>query len=368
MSSLGQILLLSLAALVVTVGIAWAWIWWVRRLYHPGPDATRPLRAVCADGWQIAVYHRAPATRRYLEPVILGHGLAANRYNFDLAAPVSLSGYLADLGFECFVLDWRGTGGSRHPPPGRRAMTQTFDEHVQQDAPAVLDLALRETGAARAFWIGHSLGGLAGYGVAQGPEAHRLAGLVTLGSPVSFRADRLLRWLMRLGLLLSWPRGFRHDIAAAMFAPLAGRLSLTVADRLGNTREMEPRLQRQLLAHQIAPIGGPMLRQLSDWMQTGTFRSVDRSRDYREGLAQVTVPVLCIAGSVDRMAPPDSVAAAYERLGSQDKTLVVFGSGSGHAAEYGHADLVFGRSAPREVYRVLSGWLEARATRRMPAS
>lgn len=359
--------LMLVAALVATVVLVWAWVWSVRRFYNPGPDPTRPLRAVCADGWSLAVYHRAPAVRRFEEPILLGHGLAANRYNFDLA-PMSLSSHLADLGFECFVVDWRGTGGSRRPPPGRAPMSQTFDEHVDQDAPALLDLALRETGARRAFWVGHSLGGLVGYAVAQGPEGHRIAGLVTLGSPAALSADRVLRWLLRLGLLLSWPRGLRHDVLAAIFAPMAGRFTLAVAERLGNIREMDPRLQRQLLAHQIAPIGRPMLRQLADWIDSGSFRSIDRKRNYRDGLAQVTVPVLCVGGSVDRMAPPESVVAGYERLGSQDKTLVMFGGESGHAAEYGHADLVFGRSAPAEVYPVVSGWLESRATRTMPAS
>jgi len=361
---------LVLWALVWALGLAVAfsaWVWLVRRLTRPGPDATKHLEARCADGWSLAVYHRPAPSRRFAEPVVLCHGLAANRYNFDLDPPYSLSAYLAEAGFECFVLEWRGTGGSQRPPPGRAPMAYTVDDHVDQDGPAVLDLALAEAGAPRAFWVGHSLGGLVGYAIAQGPEAARLAGLVTLGSPVALDPPPLVRRLLRLGLFLSRPRAFRQRTLSAAIAPLAGRLYVGAADLLANTREIDPHVQRQLLAHQIASIGRPMLLQLADWVETGTFRSFDQKRDYREGLAQVTLPVLCAAGSNDRMAPPASVLAAYERLGSTDKTAVVFGPDAGHAAAYGHADLTFGRCAPAEVYPVVASWLEARATRIMPA-
>jgi pimeloyl-ACP methyl ester carboxylesterase len=345
-----------------------AWVWVTRWLTRPGPDGSRHLRARCADGWSLAVYHRPAANRRFAEPVLLCHGLAANRYNFDLDPPYSLSAFLADAGFECFVLEWRGTGGSRRHPPGRTPMAYTVDDHVDQDGPAALELALAESGAPRAFWVGNSLGGLVGYGVAQGPHADKLAGLVTIGSPVPLDPDRFARRLLQIGLLLSVPWAFRQEVLSAAFAPLAGRVHVAASDVLANIREIEPRLQRQLLAHQIASIGRRMLLQLADWVQTGSFRSFDRRRDYRAGLANVRTPVLCAAGSADRMAPPPSVLAAFDRLGSTDKTVVVFGTEAGYAAEYGHADLAFGRCAPAEVYPAVGAWLEARATRILPAA
>lgn len=363
--------LVSLAWLLVGVAVAGAafvgWVWAIRRLTRPGPDGSRHLRARCVDGWSLAVYHRAAAPRRFVEPVVLCHGLAANRYNFDLDPPYSLSAFLADAGFECFVLEWRGTGGSRPQPAGRKPMQYTVDDHIDQDGPTAIDLALAETGAPRAFWVGHSLGGLVGYAVAQGWRADALAGLVTIGSPVALDPGPFVRRLLGLGLLLSHPWAFRHELLSAAFAPLAGRLHVAAADVLANTREIEPHVQRQLLAHQIASIGRPMLLQLADWVRTGSFRSFDRRRDYRAGLAKVRAPVLCTAGSADRMAPPASVLAAFDELGSTDKTAVVFGSEAGHAAEYGHADLTFGRCAPAEVYPTISAWLEARATRIIPA-
>lgn len=359
-----------LTALLAVLALALAflaWVWLARILTRPGPDPCRRLTARCADGWALAVYHRAAPTRRFVEPVVLCHGLAANRYNFDLDPPYSLSAYLAEAGFECFVVEWRGTGGSRRPPPGRRAMSPSFDEHVDQDGPAAVALALQESAAPRAFWVGHSLGGLAGYGFAQGPGGALLAGLVTMGSPVALQAGPFVRRMTRFGLALSLPWVLRHEHLCAAIAPLAGRLHVSVADFLANTREIEPHVLRQLLAHQIASIGRPMLLQLADWVETGSFRSLDHTRDYRAGLAKITTPVLCLAGAADRVAPPEAVLPALERLGSTDKSGIVLGPDGGHAAAYGHADLTFGRCAPAEVYPIVAAWLEARAARIIPA-
>lgn len=354
-------LLVVLVALLGGGAAFGVWVWYARVRTRPGPDATRHLRARCADGWSLAVYHRAPATRRFVEPVVLCHGLAANRFNFDLDPPYSLSAHLADAGFECFVIEWRGTGGSRRQPP-RAPRWYTVDDHIDQDGPAALALALAETGAPRAFWVGHSLGGLVGYAVAQGPHAAQLAGLVTIGSPVSLQPPRFVRRLLQVGVVLSHPWSFRQELLSSAFAPLAGRLHVAAADVLANTREIEPHLQRQLLAHQVASIGRGVLLQFADWAESGHFRSVDRQRDFRAGLAKVQVPVLCIAGSADLMAPAVSVLPAVDLLGSTDKTALVFGAQHGHGADYGHADLVFGRCAPTEVYPAVTAWLEARAT------
>src|SRR5690606_36079229 len=94
-------------------------------------------RVRCADGWELTVFHRAPAVRRFEEPVLLVHGLAANHYTFDFDPPYSLAHVLADAGFECFSVDLRGTGRSRRPPRGLRAQW-TVDDHVTLDAPALI--------------------------------------------------------------------------------------------------------------------------------------------------------------------------------------------------------------------------------------
>ena len=63
------------------------------------------------DGAAIALgrYHAREA-RRYAEPVILCHGLGANRFHMDFDEHYSLARYLARAGFETWVLELRGRG------------------------------------------------------------------------------------------------------------------------------------------------------------------------------------------------------------------------------------------------------------------
>ncbi|MBI2893655.1 MAG: alpha/beta fold hydrolase [Deltaproteobacteria bacterium] len=351
---------LALAAVVAATLAVWRWL--VRRTYRLGRPRPERTMVRCADGWEIAVYRRPAGRRRWVQPVVLCHGLASNRRNFDFEPPYSVSHFLADAGFDCFVVEWRGTRGSRRPPAGRNGAAFCVDDHIDQDGPALLGHALAETGASSAFWIGHSMGGLVGYGVAQGPGAALLDGLVTLGSPVSFERTWLMRTAMGAGALLAAPYAFRYELVATILAPFVGWVRLPFSDVIANTRHIAPSVQRQLVVTLLSAMGRKTLLQFRDWVTTGTFRSFDGERDYREGLGTITTPILCAGGSCDRLAPPPSVTLAHELAGSSDKSLVIFGRERGDGEDYGHGDLVFGRGAPTEVYPVIRAWLEERAT------
>ena len=67
------------------------WVLAVRRYYRLRGPAPQLLRVRCEDGWALAVYARPAARRRYREPVLLCHGLAANRFTFDFEPPYSVA-------------------------------------------------------------------------------------------------------------------------------------------------------------------------------------------------------------------------------------------------------------------------------------
>jgi pimeloyl-ACP methyl ester carboxylesterase len=362
------VLLAALALLVAAGLLLAAWMIAVSRVYRlarPGP-LPLPLRA--PDGWGLVLYYRAPATRRFEEPVLLCHGLAANHRNLDFEPPYSVAAYLAEAGFECFSVEWRGTGASRRPPRGVLGTNYTIDDHIHLDAPAFLEAALGRTGARRAFWVGHSLGGLIGYAVAQGPHADKLAGLVTSGSPAFFRYPWYMRHVVQLAKMLSWPFGLRQRWFSIATAPFLGRVTLPLTDVVVNPKHIAPRLQRKIYAQVITSVGRKVVLQFEDWLSENAFRSYDKSIDYRAGLARVKTPVLITGGASDRLAPPEAVRDAFRACGSLDKTLLLFGTENGDRLDYGHGDLIFGEGAPREVYPRIRAWLEARATRIQPST
>ncbi|MBZ4421210.1 alpha/beta fold hydrolase [Myxococcus sp. RHSTA-1-4] len=338
------------------------WVAAVRRWYRPRTDLPQALRARCEDGWELTIHARRAPVRRFEEPVLLCHGLAANRFTFDFEPPYSVAHYLADAGFDCYSVEWRGTGHSRMPPRGRRYTDFTIDDHILQDGPALLELALKETGAKRTFWLGHSLGGLVGYGVAQGPHGDKLAGLLTLGAPVHFRSGPFLRTLISLGVRAAWPARLRQEWMSASLAPFLGYVTLPLSDLVVNPEHIPPRIQRQVYANMMSSMSRKVLLQFQDWIEHDVFRSFDRATDWRAGIPRLQLPLLIMGGSSDQLATAENVEAQFALATAKDRTLHIFGKDRGDKMDYGHGDLVFGTGAPMEVYPLIREWLERHAT------
>ncbi|MGO9831145.1 MAG: alpha/beta fold hydrolase [Myxococcaceae bacterium] len=349
-------------AVFLALGLALAlYLRAVRYAYRLQGEPPRRRWAKTPDGWEIAVFERAPAVRRFREPVLLCHGLATNHLNVDFEPPYSLARAFADAGFCVYSVDWRGAGDSR-PPRGRGRFNFDADDLIYNDAPAVMDLLLRECGAEELFWVGHSLGGLVGYAVLGGVQGARIRGLCALGAPVYFHYPRWLARTLRACTWLGWPVAFRQRLLSQACAPFMGRLTLPLSDVLLNPQAVSPWVLRRIHANLIDSMGYRLLRQLDDWTRHDRFCSRDGTTDYRARLADVRRPVLVVGGTRDGLAPPTAISAQAALLGSADKTVMLFGRENGDALDYGHGDLLFGQGAPSEVYPRLVAWVAERAT------
>lgn len=348
-----------LLGVLAALGLGASWLALARRRLHLRTEADAIHFVRAADGWRLALWRLRPRGEAKAVPVILCHGLWANRFNMDFGPGLSLARHLAEAGFDVFVLELRGSGFSRDPgpggPTGRATRDYGFDTHVTLDAPAALAEVRRLTGADRVFWVGHSMGGMLGYVLAGGPEGAALAGLVAVGSPVSF-GDRggLARRAARLLGPLAW---LRTRPIQALLAPLSGWVSPPGGRLVVNPRNMDGPVIRRALFNLVGELSRGHAAQFGGWIRTGRFESRDGKVDYLARLSAATVPALLLAGAADALAPPPSVEAAYERLGSADKTFEVLGRETGCDVDYGHGDLLLGRAAPAEVYPRITGWL-----------
>ncbi len=355
-------LLRGLGILAAGAALLALWASGVRFYYRLRRPPPKLLWQRCSDGWQLGVHYRPAARRRFAEPVLLCHGLAANHVNFDFDPPFSLAHALAEQGFDCFTVDWRGSGASRRSPGRLPWANYTVDDHIHKDAPALLELALQTTRSSQAFWVGHSLGGLIGLGAIQGDAGARLRGLVSIGAPVFFNYTRGIQRAVRFALAAAWPYRFRQELLSAAFAPFLGRFVLPFSDVVLYPQHVPPKVQKKLYARMITSVARGVLAQLDEWILHNAFRSLDLRVDYRAGIPGIHQPLLFIAGSRDRLTPPLVVRGAFELAQSPDKTLKIFGRDHGDTREYGHGDLIFGECAPREVFPFIAGWLASRAT------
>ena len=336
-----------LLALALLLFLAVAHIAFWSRWYRVLPQQDELLFAPTRDGWNIALARRKPRAAPRTPPVLLCHGLAANRGNMDFGIDrYSISLYLAQSGFDCFALELRGHGASR---PARKDAPRrwSFDTYLEQDIPAALD----RIGSEKVIWVGHSQGALLGLAAAVAyPE--RISAVVAMAPPTHFAAQTALRELLRYSFFATG----RHRWLVRGVAPIAGYFHPPFAQFALNTRNVDPLLYRQLMANVVEDISPGVLQQFLKWARADLFVSEDGSVDYRGGLAGARQPALFVAGAVDLLAPPASVRAGYDLWGGP-KELWIAGREAGLSADYGHSDLIFGLRALEEIFPHLRDWL-----------
>lgn len=342
---------------LVLAGLAWLWAWATRQRLALHSREEERLWATTRDGWSLPLYHFPPPPdapeRRH--PVILCHGLQANRFNLDFLPDRSLARAVAAAGFHAFVVELRGSGEASAPPGTPHG---GFDAHLQEDLPAILDAVCERTGAATCLWVGHSMGGMLAYAASGRPEGERLAGFVAVGSPGTFAgAGPRLRRLASLGRFFS--RGVRLRRLLRALAPLAGWLGPWPATAAVNARNIEGWAIRRIVYNLLDDLHGDLLQGFSSWILEGRFGSRDGSEDYLEGMRRARTPALLLAGAGDRLVPPPAVQAAAQALGERAE-LRVLGRATGYSADYGHGDLLLGPRAPEEVYPQIVAWLVER--------
>ena len=355
-------MLIWVAVLVALVVLAFAHVsfWGWRYRVRPQQDELRFART--QDGWEVALARRKPRGAPRLPPVLLCHGLAANRANLDFGIDrYSVSLFLAQAGFDCFALELRGHGASRR---ARKDAPRrwSFDTYLREDIPAALEEIRAATGQDRVLWVGHSQGALLGLAAAVA-HADRIAGVVAMAPPTHFAAQNELRRLLRYSFLATG----RHRWLVRGASPLAGYLHPSFAQFALNTRNVDPRISRQLMVNVVEDISPGVLAQFLKWARTDVFVSEDGKVDYRSGLAGARAPALFIAGAQDLLAPPGSVRAGHDLWGGE-KELWVAGKEAGLSADYGHSDLIFGLQAQEEIFPRVRDWLLQRSAVSEPAA
>lgn len=354
-----------LAVVVITVAF-WAahlafWSWYYTR--HRTPDERHYVTT--DDQWRLALARIRPraAGPAQGDPVICFPGLACNGRLFDLDDDHSLAQHLAGLGFDVWLVDPRGTGHSERPSWLRRGWGFGFGEYALQDAPAAIRHVVRVTGRDRVLWVGHSMGGLVGYQVALHAVGDHLAGIVSIGSPADFSSHRAgLGWLHTQVLdrfLRGWPVVRLGRLCTAI-APLAGWWRGWPETLFTVARNTPVSVLRHFLVEVVEDVPRKLLDQFADHIVRDLGFDGRPASATHTALAQAQVPVLAIAGSRDRVAPPSSVVAAVTLMGCEDATECVVGNTD--TTDFGHLDLLVGRAAPQVIYPQVGDWLLAHRT------
>jgi len=348
-------LALALAALLCASGCAMASLY--REPLSPGAEL---VRARTEDGWEISLIHYKPVGEPRGLPVLLCHGISANGRNMDLDATHSLARFFAAHGRESFAIDLRGGGASDMPDPAKgRGYLYSIDTFATFDIPVAIGKIRAMTGAPKVDYVGHSMGGLIGYiYLARGGDL--INSFVVLGSPVRFAwgedLERRLKWAS--DVLQHHLDFVDTHLLVDMTTPLHGALHTIADDVLYNPENMAVATWKKFMATGVSTISGGVLRQFALWLEKDAMLSADGETDYLEALRRVTVPILVVAGKVDRLGPAPAVKPGYEAMGGP-KRFFIAGEENGFSHDYAHMDLVIGERAAQELWPRLLAFVEA---------
>jgi predicted alpha/beta hydrolase len=223
---------------------------------------------------------RVPAAGVRRGAVVCLHAMMTDGRYFGARRGGSFAAELAASGLDVYVADFRGHGHSVPPHAGEDDWS--FDDLVELDLPAILQLAAEASGLAPAQLtiIGHSLGGLVasaalGIGKIPAPKCLVLAATsVWLGETVPRRA------------IMAAYRGV---------TTLFGRAPIR-ALRAGTADE-----------------SASYVGQLTSWSMQGRWTSL-RGVDYMVALETITAPTFAFAGAGDWMCKPSDADAIARRI------------------------------------------------------
>lgn len=280
--------------------------------------------------------------------VILVHGLAQNRYTWRVTGR-SLSGCLAEAGYEVLNLELRGHGLSRSYGAGN---ARSFDEYVDDLVRVV------EACDAPPFVMGHSLGGAVGVGAATRVP---LAGLIHLAGVFTFASDNpLLRLLAELSLAAEPLLTLAPvRLSTGWAGDLLGRL-YKISDIAGYGFPISGwtpgSIERPLLEERLAR--GFDWTSVEVWLQMARWARGERL-SYAEAFGRSAAPLLVICGDADPLVRLPDSQACYDASGSDDRQLLFFDAFD-HEVHWGHVDLILGRRAPDLVWPRIVSWLDVR--------
>jgi predicted alpha/beta hydrolase len=270
-------------------------------------SAAEPFEIACADGWRLRGEILVPSAPR--AAVIVGHAMMVDRRTLDRPRGDGLVRHLERRGLAVIWPDLRGHGQSG--PRAERGGRWGYDDLVEGDVPALIELARGRFPRLPCLVVGHSLFGHVTLAhLARRPDTP-LAGLVMIAGNIYHRG-----WRERPGAYLK-----KRLLIEAM--GVLSRGGAFPARWLGAGTDDEP-----------AGYVADFVR----WMRQDQWAARD-GFSYEDHLDRVRTPVLGIVGAGDRIyAPPDEVRGLLARV--PGARVEVVGVQTGLPVDPGHMGIV----------------------------
>ena len=351
-SLIGKILIILLIATPATFLLGLL----LRRLNRLPTPADQFHFAPTTDGWNIALYRYMPDGSRPLAsgaPVILCHGMMSNRFNVDLDEEHSLARHLRDAGFDSWVMEMRGHGGSRRIANGGIGpFDWTIDDYVMSDLPAVIEYVKRISGSPEVHWVGHSLGGMILYAACARGLTGSIRSAVMSDVPADFSTVRTRK------IIAAFYSRHIPVVPPFLFIPFVLVLGLISPSLfLPKYGIHNRRTMLRLVANGIIDLGSSSVaNHLVTILKRGRFISADGKVDYEAGIERIHFPILQMGATQWRC--PDVVTRKLIDLAPvRDKEYIRLGRSEGFSEDYNHFTILVGERVREEIFPIVARFL-----------
>lgn len=299
---------------------------------------------------------RAP--RKYRTPILIIPPLMVKPTIFDLRPGHSMVAYFCERGFDTYMVDFGvPTHEDRHIQ---------VDDYVSDFIPAAVEKVRERSGSSDVSLLGWSMGGIMSYAYtamtgAQGPVRN----LVAVASPYDFSNMFPFNILAQAMKLPGVEAAFRQF---GNIPPWMTMTSFKLLDPVKYMRRFVDLYNNYWDREWVAAYesmagwagdfipypGNAFIQFVLDFIVGDKLRKGELEiGGVKVDMSRMVAALLVVVGTTDKVAPPDSVSAAYEWLDLSDKQKL--------EAPLGHIGLISGSRAPRLVWGPVSDWLEHRS-------
>lgn len=313
--------------------------------------------AVTKDGWNLAIHrHKPHKPLTGAMPVILVHGIITNKYFMDLDTDHSLAYHLKTIGYDVYAVSLRGCGESYIDSENENF---SFDDMVDKDVPAIINEVCNISGKPKINWVAHSMGAMIMYsylGISPKKEKDKIKSFVSLGGPGNLAHSSPVIGKIALKYI-SFSKRVDIKLLAKFILPFVSLFNSPLKEIFYNPQVTPKNTVKKMLVG-IENIPDGLMAQMLDWVaKGGDIVSVDKKYNYTERQTQITCPILFIAGGYDNVATPSSLKSVYEKVNSKYKEFHIISESEGFSGDYGHACLVMGKNAKKEIFPLIEKFL-----------
>ena len=265
--------------------------------------------------------------------IFLTHGTFS-----DKKVCLGIARYLCQLGHTCYIMEWRGHGHSSVPKD-----KFNFETVATYDYEATFRYLFYTLKLDNLHCVTHSGGGVGlAMFLVQNPDYIDKINSISIFACQAY------------GAVLG-PMGYAQIMGLKIVTKLLGYLP---AKKLG-----------------LGPFNESYytMKQWYDWnlhknfessfLKINTLKEQEQRFDYRQSIADITIPVYAISGKGDRFVSPTlGCQLFFDDFGNADNTFIEYSVANGHLEDYDHTRVLMSRNSATEIWPTVGTWIERYAS------